>query len=59
MSNIEPQALPYDIWVVDVKCNECGAFKVMEENGELRCVHLGICLNALELRNKEQDDGRI
>lgn len=55
---IEPMYENFSVLVIDEKCSQCQNFKIVEsENGTLHCKNLGICLNALELREGDPKCG--
>lgn len=55
---IEPMYVNFAVLVVDEKCSQCQNCKIVEsENGTLHCENLGICLNALELREGDPKCG--
>ena len=58
MSNIEPQKLPIDIWLLDRKCLQCKAMEIVKSdyNYEHQCKNLATCLNAMMLRDRGDDN---
>ena len=55
---IEPMYVNFAVMVLDEKCSQCQNCKIVEsENGTLHCKNLGICFNALELREGDSECG--